>query len=350
MNAGLVMDKPGIMETFLPLGKLPVNLLKQVIDAAPVTDERVLMGPGIGLDCAVIDMGDHYQVIKTDPITFASDEIGWYAIQINANDIATTGAIPRWFTATVLLPENRTTPELVLKIANQLFDACREYGISFIGGHTEITYNIDRPIISGTMFGEVKKDKLVTPRGASGGDAVLISKGLAIETTALLAREFPERLRPVLGDDELREAAHYLHQPGICVLPDARAAVAAGRVTAMHDPTEGGLAAALWELAEASGHTLEVDTSKIPISEISSKICSVFQLNPLNTISSGALLMTARAEDAQQICEAVRAIGSECTVIGHVLPGKCQVWDTAGGRRALLPRPTRDDITKAYEQ
>ena len=100
MSADPVMDKPGIMETFLPLGKLPVDLLNQVIHNAPVTDERVLLGPGIGLDCAVIDMGDHYQVIKTDPITFASDEIGWYAIQINANDIATTGAVPRWFTAT----------------------------------------------------------------------------------------------------------------------------------------------------------------------------------------------------------------------------------------------------------
>lgn len=342
--------RTGMTETILPLGKLPIDLLSRVIRNAPVSDERVLLGPGIGLDCAVIDMGDHYQVVKTDPITFASDEIGWYAVQINTNDIATTGALPRWFTATVLLPENKTTPELVLKIADQLFDACREHNISFIGGHTEITYGIDRPIVTGTLFGEVKKSELITPRGASGGDAVLLSKGLAIEATAILAREFPGRLLPVLGAEGLREAANYLHEPGISVLRDARAAVSAGRVTAMHDPTEGGLAAALWELAEACGHTLVVNTADIPISEISGGICSVFQLNPLNTISSGALLLTTKAEDAQQVCEAVRASGSACSIIGHVLPGKCEVWDTAGGTRVLLPRPARDDITKAYEQ
>lgn len=336
-------------EPLLPLGKLPIDLLQILVRNAPVNDERVLFGPGIGLDCAVIDMGSHYQVIKSDPITFVSDEIGWYAVQVNSNDIATTGALPRWFTATVLLPENKTTSELVLQISRQLFDACREHDISFIGGHTEITYGIDRPIIAGTMFGEVPKHMLITPRGASVGDAVLLCKGLAIEATAILAREFPDRLLPVLGESGLRQAAGYLRNPGISVLRDARTALSAGRVTAMHDPTEGGLAAAIWELSEACGHSIEVNTSVIPISEISQKICDAFNLNPLNTISSGALLLTTRSDDAQDVCSALRASGSSCNVIGRVLDGPVQVMDSAGGTCRLLPRPARDDITKAYE-
>ncbi|MCE5207584.1 MAG: AIR synthase family protein [Chloroflexi bacterium] len=337
------------MYSLLPLGKLPVELLEQLINNAPVTDDRVILGPGIGLDCAIIDMGEHYQVIKSDPITFVTGEIGWYAVQVNANDIATTGALPRWFTATVLLPEKRTTADLVLQISRQLFDACRDLGISFIGGHTEITYNLDRPIIAGTMIGEVQKDSLITPRGASAGDAVLLCKGLAIEATAILAREFPDRLLPVLGESGLQEAANYLYRPGISVLRDARTAIAAGRVTAMHDPTEGGLGAALWELAEACEHTIEVDSAAIPVSQITQKICAVFDLNPLNTISSGALLITAKSNDARQVCSALQASGSPCTIIGKVQKGPVMVWDTSGGERSLLPRPIRDDITKAYE-
>jgi hydrogenase expression/formation protein HypE len=346
-------------EPFLPLGKLPVELLEKLIANAPLSDPRVTLGPGIGLDCAVIDMGDYYQVIKTDPITFASDEIGWYAIQINANDIATTGAIPRWFIASVMLPEKKTTPELVMKIGGQIFAACREHNISFIGGHTEVTHKIDRPIIAGTMIGEVNKADLITPRGATAGDAVLFTKGLAVEATAILAREFPERLRPVLSADELRQAADYLHRPGISIVRDARAAINAGRVTAapitsapvtaMHDPTEGGLGAALWELGKACNHTIEIDSRVIPISDISAKICAEFGLDPLYTISSGALLLTVKAESAGAVCDAIRAAGSACTIIGVVKSGPPQVWDVSAGARRLLPPPGRDEITKAYE-
>ena len=336
-------------DTPLPLGKLPLELLARLTAGAPITDERVILGPGIGLDCAVIDLGDTLLVIKSDPITFASDEIGWYAVQINANDIATTGAVPRWFLATVLLPEQKTTPALVLEISEQLFSACRALDISFVGGHTEVTYGIDRPIISGTLIGEVTRAKLVTPRGASPGDALLLTKGVPIEATAILAREFPERLRAVLGEDELHTAAAYLHNPGIGVTRDAHIACQAGQVTAMHDPTEGGLAAALWEMSEACGHTLLVDSSQVYISPLSARICEVFNLNPLNTIASGALLLAAKAADAPGICQALQDDGIGCTIIGEVAEGDVQVFDMCNGKQQPLPRPPRDEITKAYE-
>jgi len=333
----------------LPLGKLPPELLARIIARAPISDERVILGPGIGLDCAVIDLGNSLLTIKSDPITFAVDEIGWYAVQINANDIATTGAVLRWFVATVLLPEGNTDEALVDDISTQMFDACRELGISFIGGHTEITHGIQRPIITGTLIGEVARERLVTPRGASPGDRILLTKGVPIEATAILAREFPHRLEAVLGSEVLREAAGYLHEPGVSVVRDARIAVEAGRVTAMHDPTEGGLAMALWELSEACGHSLLVDTHKVTIPEVSARICQVFGLDPLATIASGALLLTVAADEASAVCQALNDEGIQCAEIGRVEDGPVAVWDARTGSREKLTRPERDDITKAYE-
>jgi hydrogenase expression/formation protein HypE len=241
------------MDFPLPLGKLPPELLARLLAKAPVNDPRVLLGPGIGLDCAVIDLGTQVLVFKSDPITFATDDIGWYAVQINANDVATTGADPRWMLATLLLPEKQTTPALAEKIFDQLVRAANDLQISVVGGHTEVTYGLNRPILVGTLIGEVQRENLVTPAAVQPGDRLLLTKGVPIEGTALLAREFPGRLRPALSEAEIETAAAYLYQPGISVVRDARIATRAGRVTAMHDPTEGGLASALWELAEASG-------------------------------------------------------------------------------------------------
>ena len=336
--------------TALPLGKLPPDLLERIIIHAPISDDRVLLGPGIGLDCAVIDNGESWLVLKSDPITFATNEIGWYAVQISANDIATTGALPRWYLATVLLPENKTTVKLVEEISGQLYEACRKLDISFVGGHTEVTHGIDRPIIMGTMIGEAAKDRLVTPRGSTPGDLVLLTKGVPVEATSLLAREFPGRLRGTLTDAEIAEAANYLHNPGISITRDARIALQAGQVTAMHDPTEGGLAAALWELARACGHTLEVDLRRVIVPALSQRICDVFGLDPLSTIASGALLMTVKQEDALRVAGALEEDGIACSVIGRVVAGEPQVWVDSHKTPRLLDYPTRDEITRAYEQ
>ncbi len=329
----------------LPLGKLPPQLLAQMLTAAPVSDARVLLKPGIGLDCAVVDMGDRYLVFKSDPITFATDEIGWYLVQINSNDIATTGGVPRWLMVTMLLPEGQTTAKLVEQISDQLYAACREKGISVIGGHTEITYGIDRPILSATMIGEVAKSELITPEGATAGDKILLTKGIPIEATALLAREFPERLAGVLNSAELRRAQDYLYTPGISVLRDAQIASGAGNVTAMHDPTEGGLAGALWELCAASGQTLHVNRAAIPIPDIAQRICQTFALDPLATIASGALLLTASSSDVADICNALAAADILCVEIGTVGAAGDAVY--LDGARMI--RPQRDEITRVYE-
>jgi hydrogenase maturation factor len=330
----------------LPLGKLPSEFLARLLAQAPIKDPRVLFGPGIGLDCAVIDLGDRLLVFKSDPITFATDDIGWYAVQVNANDIATTGAVPRWMLATLLLPENATSPQQVEAIFDQLYRAAAAQGISVVGGHTEITYDLHRPVLIGTLIGEVARDRLVVPTSMRPGDRLLITKGVPIEGTALLAREFSPRLEGILSAGELEETRQFLYHPGISVVRDARLAVEAGQVHAMHDPTEGGAAGALWELAEASGCRLVVDPASVPVPELSRRVCAAFGLDPLATIASGALLLAVEGGDAPAIRAALEAENILCAEIGWVEQGSHGVF-TPGG--SALPRPTRDDIARVYE-
>src|SRR5881296_2696293 len=203
----------------LPVGKLRAETLQAIFDKHPLRDPRVVVGPRVGEDAAVIDMGDRYLVATTDPITFATDEIGWYALQVNANDIAVRGARPRWFLATLLLPEGATTEASVTTMFEQLAQACEELGVALVGGHTEVTHGLDRPIVAGTMLGEVEKERLVTTGGAQVGDAIVMTKGIPLEGAAIIAREREAELlergvRPAV----IRKAKHFLRTPGISVV------------------------------------------------------------------------------------------------------------------------------------
>ena len=335
--------------SYLPLGKLPPDLLESIIQKAPISDYRLVLGPGTGVDCAVVDNGDKYLVLKTDPITFTTENIGWYAVQINVNDIVTTGAKPVWMMASILLPEKLTTKDLVEKISSQLFSACRELDISFIGGHTEITYGINRPIIAATIIGEVEKSEFISAKGVNVGDKVLLTKGIPIEATAIIANEFGDKLTNILTFDEMQQAKNYLFTPGISIYKDALLARACGGISAMHDPTEGGLAAALWELSIASQKSILFYPDKVFIPEVSKKICKHFGLNPLNVISSGALLMTASPKTSQQIINKLNENNIICSEIGIVNCEGEDVIISDGDSYAQLDRPERDEMTKLFE-
>jgi hydrogenase maturation factor len=336
------------MTSPLPVGKLPVDLLAGWLSKAPASDPRLLLGPGVGLDCAIIDYGETLLALKTDPITFATDQIGWYAVQVNSNDIATTGATPRWFMTTIMLPENQTTPAMVEDILTQIYQACKAIGVSVIGGHTEVTYGIERPILVATMIGEVGRDRLVTPRGAVPGDRLLLSKGVPIEATAILARELPDRLKEILNEDEMQQAGNFLYNPGISILREAHLATAVAQVSAMHDPTEGGLAMALWELAEASQRALQVDLNAVPIPDLSRRICVTLGIDPMAAIASGSLLLAAPAQEVEKIRHAWEAEGISCAEIGGVEAGAPAVWDISDGNRVELKRPDRDEIARLF--
>jgi hydrogenase maturation factor len=337
-------------ENSLPLGKLPPHLLAKLLAGFPQTDPRVILGPGLGLDCAIIDLDTHYLVIKTDPITFVAESIGWYAVQVNANDIATTGAVPRWFVATLLLPEGATTEELVMRIGEDMQAACDAIGVTIVGGHTEITSSLDRPILVGTMIGEVNREQLVTPRGCQPGDRLLLAGTVPLEGTAILAQTFSEELSTILTPAAVKEAQEYLNQPGISVLPAARSACEIGQVTGMHDPTEGGLAGALWEFAEACGHQLIFSPQAVPITPLSRQICAHFGLDPLATIASGALLISASAEGREAISQTLAREEISCVEIGHIASGPPEVRIKGPLGSMVFPRPERDELARLFEE
>ncbi len=334
----------------LPVGKLPLDFLTDLLEKRRIKDSRVLLGPGVGLDCAIVDVGPSCLVFKTDPITFTTDELGWYAVQINTNDIVTTGALPRWLLMTLLLPEEGTTKALVEGIFDQVYRAAESNSIDVIGGHTEITYGLDRPIIILTLIGEVDRADMVTPKGCNPGDDLLMTKCVPIEGVSILAREFSELLTEHLSQDELMEAKNYLHDPGISVLHDAQLAVSAGNITAMHDPTEGGISGALWELAMASGRTFVVNLSKIPIPPLAGKMCSVLNIDPYSTIASGTLLMTVDPTDTNNVCNTLIECGIACVKIGYAEEGPPRVVKEVGGKRKFVVRPPRDEIARLFDR
>ncbi|MGD9494725.1 MAG: AIR synthase family protein [Armatimonadota bacterium] len=339
------------MQRPLPVGKLDADLLGELLGELHSDDPAVVVGPGIGRDVTVLawEGEGKYLIAKTDPITFATDEIGHYAVSVNANDVATSGGVPRWFLATLLLPDDGSDKELARTIFAQIDGACRETGITLVGGHTEVTYDLSRPIVVGFMLGEVGRGELVTSGGAQVGDRILLTKGVAVEGTALIAREKGEQLRARGFDEEsVARAANFLHAPGICVLPEARVAVAAGEVHAMHDPTEGGLATGLHELAIASGVGVEVALEDIPILPETASFCAALGLEPLGLMASGSLLIAAPAGDAQAIAGAIRAEGIDCAQIGEVVAPERGVKMRRGLAWCDLPRYDQDEIAKLF--
>lgn len=335
----------------LPVGKLRAETLQAFFDRYAPLDARVVVGPRIGEDAAVIEMGDRYLVAATDPITFATEEAGWYALQVNANDVAVRGARPRWFLATLLLPELRTTEALVEQLFAQLRAACEELEVSLVGGHTEVTCGLDRPIVVGTMLGEVEKDRLVTTGGARAGDAILLTKGVPVEGAAIIAREKEaELLNRGVPAAVIERAKGFLHRPGISVVAEAMLASELAPVHAMHDPTEGGIATALWELATASGVGLRVERERISVLPEAERLCREFGLDPLGTIASGALLLTLAPGDAATVLHACARDGIACAFIGQVLARENGVVLVEEGRARPMPAFPQDEITKLFKE
>jgi len=332
----------------LDVGKLPADLLARLLARNPVRDPRVLVGPAPGEDAAAIAMGDRVLVAKTDPITFATDEIGWYAVNINANDLATMGATPRWFLVTVLLPEG-AAERLAETIFEQITTACADLGIALVGGHTEITYDLGRPVVVGCLLGEAEPGDLLTSGGARPGDTLLLTKGIAVEGTAILAREARPALQSAgLADDLLDRAAGFLREPGISVVRDALVARCCGGVHAMHDPTEGGLATGLRELAAAARAGVRLDAGAVPILPETEAVCAALGLDPLGLIASGALLIAAEAQRAPELLACLRGEGIAAAAIGEMTPAEDGLWMQHRGERAPLPLFARDEVARYF--
>ncbi len=338
------------MPPYYPVGKLPAEDLDRILRRyAAGTDPRLLVGPGIGRDAAVISFGSSVLVTKTDPITFATEEIGWYAVHVNANDVAAMGAVPKWFLTTILLPEAKTSPELVDRIFSGLSDACAELDITLCGGHTEITHGLDRPLLIGQMLGETTPDGYVSGSGARVDDHILLTKGIAIEATALIAMEKGDEVSARFSDDFLETCRRYLKEPGLSVVKEARIAMETGGVHAMHDPTEGGLASGLREVAAASGVGMLIEEDRLPLLPESQALCSFYGLDPLGTIASGALLIVVDSDHSEPVVDRLSDAGIPAAVIGSVKPPEFGIRIRRKGTLHDLPAFDRDEIGKVFE-
>lgn len=335
----------------LPSGKLPVSVLRRrLAKLTSAHDSGVVVGPGIGLDAAAVMPKKGYLVVKTDPITMVAKDIGRYALVINANDLATMGATARWFLATILLPARGTSESRVSRIFSDLDRACRQLGVSLCGGHTEITDAVTRPVVVGCLLGECSPNRLVTAAGAKKGDGLLLTKGIPIEAVSVLARELGRELERRYSLRFVARCHRYVSDPGISVVRDARIAQEAGGVHAMHDPTEGGLSTALYELAEASGVGLEIDEEAVPVLPEARRLCTDLGIDPLGAIASGALLLSVDPGREQRVLRNLHGEHITCSRIGTVISGRGKVsLKDSWGRRRPMPKFQVDELSRFFE-
>ena len=339
--------RPGSASTddATPAGQASARAAATLLRYHGAPDRRVIVGPRFGEDAAVIDLGTQYLILKSDPVTFTADEIGWYAVHVNANDVAVMGARPAWFQATIIVPAG-TTPAVVRDIFRDIDRSARSLGIAVTGGHTEVSPAVRQPIVAGDMQGVVPRDRLVTSAGAAVGDVVVLTKAAGIEGTSIIARRFPRDARRVLGARGQQAAARFHHVPGISVVPEALLAARRG-ATAMHDPTEGGVAAGLFELAAASHTRFVVDLDHIPVLRHTAQLCDHFRIHPLGLIGSGALLLTLPEAKAGALMRALRRRNIPATCIGKVGHGRGVEARTAG-KRTRFVWSERDELTKLF--
>lgn len=329
----------------LPQGKLPNDLLATYLSDIKADDPSILVGAGVGEDIAALDIaGDEVLVVHGDPITLASDDIGRWAVLVNANDIATSGGEPRWFLATVLLPPE-TTASGALVLLRQISTAAAAQSVSLVGGHTEITSAITRPVIAGAMAGTVRRADLRDKRRVAAGDHIVLTKRLAVEGTALLAHQLGERLLALgMSGAELDACRGFVER--MSVVDDARIAASFAGVTALHDVTEGGLATALSELGVACGRRVTVHRDRVPVYPETQRLCHLLGIDPLGLIGSGSLLLCCRAGESAALVGALEASGIEATVIGEMgEPGE-GVTAFDGSRAASWPRFARDEAAR----
>ncbi|RPI01619.1 MAG: hydrogenase expression/formation protein [Calditrichaeota bacterium] len=328
-------------------GKLDHSFLQELLNRYTCRDDRVVQGAQVGEDATVIDMGDSYLVAKSDPITFAAENIGKYAVYVNANDIACMGATPKWFLATILLPEH-STRSLAEKIFEEIAAVCGQEDICYCGGHTEVTVSLDRPIVIGHMLGVVKKEKLLLKRNACCGDHLILANGIPIEATAIIAAHKQKELETSFSGDFVVKCKSLLDDPGISVLPSVRIAMSSCKIRAFHDPTEGGLATAVHEITMATGLGAIIHYEKIPILTEAKLICDLLDLEPIGCISSGALICIVPPKSVQSLLRAFSQHHIIAEEIGKLLAVEEGVTLMRGGIRQRLPIYPMDEVLKIF--
>lgn len=337
----------------LPAGKLPNELLARFLGELNIHDPSLLISPSVGEDiAAVLVEGDEILVLKSDPVTFATDAISHYAVTVNVNDIATCGATPRWLLTSLLFPLG-TSAAQIRQVMIEIERLSRQYGLILCGGHTEITDAVNRPVVVGQVAGTVSRSRLIDKRKMTEGDRIISTKAVAVEGTCIIAREFPAKLEALgMTRSEIERCQQFLTSPGISIVKEAQIASNSGRVTAMHDITEGGIATAIEELSAAGKHRIRVHLDEIPVWQETKKICRLLNLNPLGLIGSGSLLITCESSYSEQLAHMIREAGIEATCIGEVLGPGAGVEATSHKQKGAIAWPhfEADEIARLFHE
>jgi hydrogenase maturation factor len=333
----------------LPSGKIPKEILEEVIfKNLGVKRKEVVLGPSAGIDGAVIDLGNKSLIASMDPITGAIERIGWLAVNINANDIATFGVEPLFFLSCILLPE-KSGRKIVETISVQMNKAAKELGIAIIGGHCEVTPGLSNPIVVGCTISVTEKGNYVTAGGAKPGNKLILTKSAGMEGTAILAADREEYLKKALKPASLQNAKNFYDS--ISVVKDAITAFKTGGASAMHDPTEGGIFGGVHEMADASRIGVKVFEEKILIAKETSEICKFFEIDPLQLIGSGALLIAAKSNSAEKILNSLKEQKIKASIIGEFLesPSRRSLIRKDGSEAGLI-RPEYDHLWRALQK
>lgn len=327
----------------LPPGKIPVDILKEVVFKNLGAERKeVALGPKAGIDGAVVNLGSKSLIVSMDPITGALERIGWEAVNINANDVSTFGVEPAFFLSCILLPENADR-KIVKIISSQMNKAAEDLGMAIIGGHCETTPGLSNPIVVGCAMGITNKGNYVTAAGAEAGDRIIITKTVGIEGTAILASDREETLERTVSPSVLKRAKGFFGR--ISVAREASTAFKTGGVHAMHDPTEGGIAGGIHEVADASNLGFKITEEKIPVAKETREICRAFDIDPLYLIASGSLLIATEKEGADKIIRKLEKSGIRASMVGEFLPPSHRRTITRkNGSKEELPRPVCDHL------
>ncbi len=325
----------------MEIGKVSESILKRaVFRQIGQRRDEVLVRPGVGEDCSIIELADdEVVVLSTDPITGTTKNMGTLAVHVTANDIATSGAELIGVLLTILLPPNTYESELA-KLIEEIEITSSELGIEVLGGHTEVTDVVNQPLISVTGVGKTKKDKMIKTAGTKPNQDIIMTKWAGLEGTSIIANEREEELLERFAKDFVERAKGLINY--ISVIEEAKIASDMG-VSSMHDITEGGVYGALWEVAEASSVGIEVDISKIPIKQETIEICEFYNLNPYELISSGSLLIVL--DKGNDLVAKLKEKGISAAVIGKTTTGQDKIATNGEYKRFLSP-PKSDELYK----
>jgi len=327
----------------LALGKLPPAVLSKYLlgmTGAPSSD--LVIPPSVGVDFGVVKQGKDFLVVSSDPVTGVAERIGWYAVNVSANDVATSGNRPRFIQSIILLPEGARVG-MVAKIAREMHRTAAGLGISIVGGHTELTPGLTRPIVVTTAFAFARS--YITAADSRDGDTIMITKSAAVEGTAICGSEASKSVRD--ADRELIRRAKGFYRK-LSVVEEAEAAYGTGKVHAMHDCTEGGVLGAVYEMSFASNLGFELLEDRIPVAKETSYVCSRYGLDPLRLISSGTLLLSVRPGAEEEVAGAIRAAGSKVTAVGTFRKGG-RALARRDGKREIVGEPPTDELWKLVD-